>query len=325
MADASPNPTTPVQASHLPHGTAIGILLFCVVALGILFVAIADPWTRTEAQIGTSRAPVVVMLSPAHARSAGAEGMKALGNALSDRTGLTIEVRAAKTPLDAINAFAGEADVGLLGLFEYLLARSEHGVEAALQVLRRDQVDSFRGVIVVRSDARTQKITELDHTKVAFVDEYSTSGFVFPMKLFADKQIQVEIHFAGSHPAVLDCLRSNTAAAGATYADAVAGRPEFRAIETTPPIPNEPIFFRKDFEPEKRERLCSAIEFLAGTDTGRELLSKFADVTGVRRTTDAHYQDVLAVIAATGRTIYEIVPDGLTLEARRRYLDLAPR
>ncbi|MEK7865719.1 MAG: phosphate/phosphite/phosphonate ABC transporter substrate-binding protein [Planctomycetota bacterium] len=325
MSDQPASPPTPPSVPVLPAATGVGILLLCLVGLGVLLVAIADPWGRKEGQVGTSDEPVVFVVSPEHARSAGEQGMKALGDFLSERTGLKVQVRTEKSSVEAIDSFKGTADVGLLGLFEYLLARAEHGVEAGVQVLRKDRVDTFAGVVVVRADIKTQKLAELAFTRVAFVSPYSTTGYVFPMKLFADQGVKVEAHFAGSHAEALECLRNNTAAAATTYADHVAGKPEFRVISTTPPIPNEPIFFRKDFERGKRERICSALEYLAGTPEGRALLAKFADITGVRAVTDAYYQEVLGVVAAAGKTIYDVVEDGLSIETRRRYLDLAPR
>lgn len=326
MADQPASPTTPPAVTDLPAATGVGILLLCLVGLGVLLVAIADPWGRKEAKVGTGGEPVVFVISPEYALNAHAEGMKALGDFLSERTGLAVQVRSAATPVEAIDAFqgTGTADVGLLRLFEYLLARAEYGVEAGMQVLRKDGADTFAGVVVVRSDNRTQKLAELAFTKIAFVDEFSTTGFVFPMKLFHDQGVKVETYFAKSHPEVLDCLRNNTAAAATTYADAVVGKPEFRVIATTAPIPNEPIFFRKGFAQEKRARICSALEYLAGTPEGKALLGKFADITGVRGVTDAHYQEVLGVVAAAGKTIYDVVPGGLSIDTRKRYRDLVP-
>ncbi len=104
----------------------------------------------------------------------------------------------------------------------------------------------------------------------------------------------------------------------------MAGQPEFRVIATTPAIPYEPVFFRKGFEAGKRERICSALEYLGKTEDGRALLSRFADVTGVRGITDAHYQEVLGVLSAAGKSIYDVVPEGVSIETRRRYLDLMP-
>ncbi|GEM_PF-2439467 len=324
MADEPTSPPTPPAVTGLPPAVGAAIVLICLAALGILLVAIADPWGRSEGRVGTSGDPVVFVLSPAHARDARAQGMKALGDFLFKQTGLAVQVRSAASSVEAIDAFGGTADMGLLGLFEYLLARAEYGVEAGIQVLRKDAANSFTGVIVVRSDAPTRKLAELARTRFAFVTPYSTTGFVFPMKLLADEGVAVESHFAGGHPEALECLRNKSAAATATYADSVAGSAEFRVIASTPQIPNEPIFFRKGFAQEKRDRLYAALEYLATTPEGKELLPKFADITGVRGITDAHYQEVLGVVSAAGQTIYQVVPDGVSMEERKRYLDLVP-
>lgn len=290
-----------------------------------IILAVRDPWGRKEALVGSITTPVVFVLSPDHADKCGEDGLRELSRFLEERTGFAVEVKAAKSPVEGIDAFGGTADVGILPLFQYLLARSEYGAEAGLLALRRDGQEMFDGVLVVRAQGGPTKLAELAGRTVAFKDAYSTSGFVFPMKRLADAGIRVQVEFEKTHAQVLARLREGKAAAGATYADQVADDPAFRILARTDPIPNEPVIFRKGFAADKRDRICAALEYLGQEEQGKKLLAKMADITGFRRVTDDHYLEVLATVTAAGKTLYDVVPEGLSVDTRRRYLELAPR
>jgi len=278
-----------------------------------------------ERNVGAPGTPVIFMLSPEHGNPGRLDAgeRRALADGLRAASGLEVEVRVAATPIAAIEAFGGEADVGLLSLFEYLLARLEYGVEARLQVLRGEGADAYAGEILVRAPSRVRKVEDLAGKRIAYVDPHSTSGFIFPAKLLADAKVSVVPEFAGSHEKALERLREGEVDAAATYAGAAAGKP-FRAIARTPPIPDEPVFFRRGFPEEKRERLAAALERVAATPEGRRLLGDVAAITGFKPATDAAYADVLAVIRAAGKTVYEVVPEGVRVESRTRGIHSVP-
>lgn len=275
---------------------------------------------RDEKQIGQTGSPLVVVVSPDHGRDLQPGDRVRLEALLSSRAGLVIQVRVARTPIDAIEAFAGAADVGLLNLFEYLLARKQYGVEAGLRVLR-DAGSSYAGEIVVPAGSEAQALADLAGKTVAYVSPYSTSGFVFPASLLARKGVAVRPHFAGSHDAVLTALRDSRAAAAATYAGA-AGR-GMRAIAHTAPIPNEPIFFRRGLAAGKRAQVIAAFRSMSASPEGRSLLSRIAGVTGVEPVRDEDYEPVVTEIRAAGKTIEAVVPEGMQLDARSRGIEIA--
>lgn len=279
---------------------------------------------QAEADRGSAATPIVFLLSQQHGAQLTGDDRQALATFLKNESGLVVDVRVAPSSFDGIAGFADTADVGILGLFEYLLARAEYAVDAQLQVLRENGVATYTGEILVPSQSPVKEVKELQGKRFAYVDAFSTSGFVFPAKLLADADVHVTPEFAGSPGEVLARLKDGRVDAGAVYAGANSDTVALRVVATTEGIPNEPVFFRRALAPEKREKLRGALEKLGSTPEGRTILHRIASITGFRRIDDAHYEPVLATVRAAGKTIYEVVPEGTRVESERRGIELVP-
>lgn len=273
---------------------------------------------------GSVGSPVIFMLSPDHGAKLNAEDRKALAEMLFRESGLHVEVRVAASALDAIEAFDKEADLSILNLFEYILAQREYGVEAALQVTRKDGSTGYTGVILVQADGPIRTLNDLTGKRIAYSDPFSSSGFVFPAKLLADAGIKPVPEFAGNHEKALARLRAGDVDAAATFSAAVENDSALRVIARTDTIPNEPIFFRKWLRPELKARLVEAIQRIAATPEGLRILKSIADIEGVRPISDDSYLDVNTAIRAAGSSAYEVVPEGIRVESRRRGINLGP-
>lgn len=292
----------------------------CAVALG---AAVLRHPRRDEASVGTADNPVVVLLGARHAARLGPADLAELARTVGERSGLVVELRVEADPVAAIDAFGGPADAGLLSLFEFLLASSEHQVEPRLQLLRAGQATGYTGEILVQARSPIQAVRDLAGRRVAFVDPHSTSGFVFPMQLLALAHIDVEPVFAGSHEQALAKLASGEVAAAATYEDPARVDPALRVIARTQPIPNEPVFFRRGLDPAKRDRLVAALVELPATPAGRRLLPTIAGAVGFGPASAATYAEARRAIAAARKTLYDLVPGGWAIE-RRRTTDVVP-
>lgn len=286
----------------------------------LLLTIVVGCQSRDLNAVGEPRAPFVLMLSPAHAPSAA--DRKALEDDLSTRSGLAVEVRVAKTADEAVaSAGSKNVDAWLMPLFDYLLCHQEYGITAELQVLRARKT-VYAGEILVRKDSGLTDLASLQGKRFAFVDERSTSGFLFPAKLLAEAGVEVEPTFAGSPERALTELRAGRVAAAAVYAGASSEDEELLVVARTEDIPNEPIAFRKALAPEPKEKIQTALIAFAKTDEGKRVLASMAGIRGFTRMDHAAYRDVQGAIQAADKRVQDLVPGGWSVyNENRRVLD----
>ncbi len=301
---------------------SIGRALTIVIALAATLMLSCR---RDQKSLGASGAPLVMVLSNAHgAKSAEVRELETL---LRRESGLAIELRVAPSSEAAVR-MAGNpnTDAALLTLFEYLFCRQLHGVSAGLRIVRKGGATMHHGEVVVAKNSGIRTLADLGGRKFAFVDRYSSTGYVLPAKELEDAGVKVERVFAGSHEAALAELRSGRVAGAATYAGASATMPDLVAIASTPDIPNEPVFFRKDLDADKRQRVTQALMRVAESNDGKRILSALADIEGFRETSDRDYDQAQALISSIGRSVKDLVPSGwiVSNETERRPEDLAP-
>jgi phosphonate transport system substrate-binding protein len=263
---------------------------------------------RDPDRAGTPDNPLVLLLAPTHA--APAEALSHMAEFLTREVGLTVSVQVAPSEEAAIAAAANRsADAWLMPLFAYLYCQEEYGVEAALQVLRGAGERTYRGVIVTRADGPGD-LAALTGRRIAYVDPHSTSGFIYPAALLADAGATPVAEFAGTHAAVLEALRAGRVEAAATHEHAVEGAPDLRVLATTPEIPNEPVFVRRDLAADTRERLQRALLAYAATDEGKRTLAETGDLTGLAEHTDAAWWKVKETVRAADRLPQDLVAGG---------------
>jgi len=259
--------------------------------------------------VGETETPLVILLSPFH--GADAQQLELLTNYIEAETGMSITVRVAASEEVAVSiAGTYQFDIGMLPLFDYLFCHREYRVEAGLQVLREGGARTYRGQILVQADSDITEIAQLEGKRIAYVDSFSTSGFLFPASLLINADVTPVAVFAGTHDLAVSQLREGDVDSAATYEGFAADSTDLRSIATTDEIPNEPVFFRADLAVEIRERVIEALVGFSQTDDGQHVLSHIADITGFVAVTDADYAEVEAVINTAGQTVQDLVPNG---------------
>lgn len=300
----------------------VGIVL-ALVLVGLIAARFA--WSigqrRDLDTVGAPDNPFVLLLSPTY--DAAAERLAALSTLVSDAAGFAVSVRRANDAEAAIIA-AGttRADGWLLPVFDYLFCQHEYRAEAGLQVLREGGARTYHGEIFVRSDSGITAPSGLSGRRVAFVDAYSTSGFLYPARLLVDAQATVVPVFAGSHGATLEAVKSGQADAAATYAQAPP--PGLRVVARTAEIPNEPVFFRPGVSSDLRRRFSDALVQVAAGPRGRELLGALGGITGFAPATDGDYAGVRREIEAASKELQDLVPGGWGIYNATRRPALTP-
>ena len=168
----------------------------------------------------------------------------------------------------------GSLDFSALGAVNYCRAHSKHGV---IPLVRRPDTE-FHTVFITRADSSINSLQDLKGKEMAFVDPYSTSGYVLPtqeMKKAGVAKGDIRPHFTGTHPDVAKMVESGAADAGALD-DAIyqsmldqnkLDRTKVRVFYTTKPYIDWVYVARKDLPEAERQRFARAMEALtAGRD-----------------------------------------------------------
>lgn len=134
---------------------------------------------------------------------------------------------------------------------------------------RTKKIDSYRSVVLAlkkRGDINAPE--DLRNKKFGFVNKESTSGFVIPNVLLKEKGIDYNsffesVYFTGSHTRLTEALVAESIDAGATWdanwrTASKAHGEIFKAILTSPPIPNSGMAIHPSVPPEIREKILDA-------------------------------------------------------------------
>jgi len=186
-----------------------------------------------------------------------------LAERLQQKIGRPFEVYISKNYSAMIDALKSKkVDLAVLSSMTYVSAENE----VNLKVLLKKTWSSspfYYSAIVVAKDSKIKKLSDLKNKTIAFVDEKSTSGYLYPQiflrkNKFTDQTFK-SVVFTGNHAASIELLENKKIDAVAVFSDdekaklgawnRFAKSPKFaiRPIWISDPIPNDPIVVRSEF------------------------------------------------------------------------------
>jgi len=117
-----------------------------------------------------------------------------------------------------------EVDIALLPPYSYVQVTEKKPDIALLASVLYLGRTRYSGFILVRSSDPAVSLKDLKDRRIAFVDEYSTSGYLLPKHALESQGISIEsgfskVTFAGSHAAALDLLAKGDVDAAATSSE----------------------------------------------------------------------------------------------------------
>jgi phosphate/phosphite/phosphonate ABC transporter binding protein len=146
---------------------------------------------------------------------------------IEQASGLRIELRHLEGYGDIVEAISGgQADLALLPPLAYVQARESTPELEPLAHTLIDGKTTYSAYLFVRRDSPYTSAGDLRGARVAFVDELSTSGFLFPYAALLDAGVDperdlTEVVFTGGHVASLRALAEERVDAAASFADAL--------------------------------------------------------------------------------------------------------
>ena len=251
--------------------------------------------------------------------SVSVESMEKSGNFIKDflekETGMTIKLGVPPTYDELVDKFGQkEPCFSIMSSQSYVLAHEKFGAQVKLRSLRYGQ-SVYYGQIICRAGSGIKTIKDLQGKSIAYTDELSTSGYLYPKQILDKNNIKpAKVVFAKKHDEVVRMVYEGKVDAGAAFYsppgpdgemhDARARiKDKYPDVEKkvitlvkTEAIPNDPIVFSKAFDPEAARKLYVALVKLTTEQKGKEILRELYGSEGFVKASDADYNSLRQVM-----------------------------
>ena len=241
-------------------------------------------------------------------------GASSLTDLIAEKTGIQITPVVATDFSGVIEAMCnGEAQIGALNTFSYILAHSRGCADVAL-VSTRFGSAYYSGQIITKADSPIETLADLKGTTFCRPDPLSTSGWIVPSITLrangVDPDTDLTVLDAGGHPQVVTAVINGDCDAGATYVDARDDqqKEETKVIAETSQIPNDTISFASSFDADKAQQIKDALLEIAADAENAQLLSDTYNWGGLIEGQDAFFDDFRQQLDAAGIQIQDLVP-----------------
>ena len=212
----------------------------------------------------------------------------------------------------------GKLDVAFLAPASYVLAKNEADIKVVLKSERKG-IPSYYAAIITRADSGIKTLDDLRGKTFAFGDSLSTTGHVFPRKMFKERGIDpardfTKILYSGGHDATVLSVLNRKVDAGATYANSPDNQdtawmrylkdPEdimkIRAIAFSEPIPADNLVIRGDLDEAIAKQIIDIFLNLSRDPAGKKMLRDLYQIDGFVSANDKDYDSVREAFAIAG-------------------------
>jgi phosphonate transport system substrate-binding protein len=214
-------------------------------------------------------------------------------------------------------------DVAFLAPASYVLAKNEANIKVVLKSERKG-IPYYYAAIITRADSDIRKLEDLRGKTFAFGDSLSTTGHVFPRKMFKERGIDPvrdfkQILYSGGHDATVLAVLNGKVDAGATYANSPDSEdtawmrylknPEdvkkIRAIAFSEPIPADNLVISGSLDDAVAKKIVAIFLELSRNPQGKKMLRDLYQIDGFVTATDKDYDSVRAAFVGAGIQLKE--------------------
>lgn len=234
---------------------------------------------------------------------------------LEKETGLSISLMIPNSYDELVDQFNSKTPCfAMMSSQSYVLANQKYGAQVKLRTVRFGH-SVYYGMIIVKSTSNIKGIGDLQGKSIAYTDALSTSGYLYPKKLLERNKIKtLKETFVGKHDEVVRQVYEGKVDAGAAFFSPPGSDGTIRdarsrlkekypdveskivIITKTDPIPNDPIVFSKNFDPDIARKLYMALVKLASDAKGKQTLLDLYGSEGFVKASDADYNSLRAVM-----------------------------
>jgi phosphonate transport system substrate-binding protein len=213
---------------------------------------------------------------------------------------------------------ANKLDVAFLTPASYVLAKSETNVKVVLKSERKG-IPSYYAAIITRTDSGIKSLEDLRGKTFAFGDSLSTTGHVFPRKMFKEHGIDPvrdfkQVLYSGGHDATVLAVLNGKVDAGATYANSPDNQdtawmrylknPEdvkkITAIAFSEPIPADNLVINGNLDEGLAQKIEHVFVELSRDPQGKKMLRELYQIDGFVSATDRDYDSVRQAFVDAG-------------------------
>lgn len=279
----------------------------------------------SEDKLGTRDNPIKIFFTPSVDANTIATNSVGFLKFMEKETGLFFKSGIPSNYVAVVEAFgSNRADVAVMNSFGYLLANTKYGAEAKLKALRHGK-DYYAGAIYVSEKSGIKTLKDLNGKKFAFTDSSSTSGYLYPLKIFNEEKIKLgNTIFAIKHDNVITMIYQGQVDAGAAfYSDAFDGKikdarervltqfpdveKKVKVLKVTDKIPNDPFVFRKGMDAAITTKIINGLMKYIGTEEGKTVFKNIYAIDGIVPASNKDYDSLRAVIKAANVDVGSLV------------------
>lgn len=272
-----------------------------------------------ESTLGTEENPLIMSFVPSGDTQEIITGGEEIEAMLEEMTGLAIESNVATSYAAVVEAMgAGNAHIGWLNTFSYLLASEVYDVEPILVTVRFGNT-SYKGQVIAGADAGIESLADLAGKTMCWVDPLSTSGYIIPRVEIQAAGLDPDADFAqqieaGSHNNVVIAVYNGECDAGATFVDArtnvedelVDVMDKVFVVAESAPIPNDNVSVIPGLPEEIVQQLTDALLEIAASEEGQAALNAVYSIESLELTDDSFYDAFRAQLDAAGISVEEL-------------------
>lgn len=267
--------------------------------------------------------PIKVGFIPSENMEEVTKNAQPLVEMLTDALGREVRPFIATDYTGIVEAFrANKLDVGFLSPAAYVMAKNEADVKVILKAERHGK-SVFYSAVITRTDSGINTIQDFKDKTFSFGDALSTSGHIFPRKLFFDQGIDPTTEFknviySGGHDATVLAVLNKKVDGGATFCNDTSGEDgawtqflspdeasQIKAVAFSDPIPADNVSISSHLDPDMAKKIEKVFVDLGKDPEGKALIQKLYRIDGFVPATDAEYESVREAFKIAGIDLHK--------------------
>ncbi len=298
----TPTATAPTAAAPTQAAKAAAPTEAPKAAAPTVAPAVAKPTEAAKAAPAAGQVVKMAFVPSTDSAKVLASGEK-IGQLLEKETGLKFQVSVPTSyaaVLEAMNA--GQIDVAWLAPLSYVVGNNKYGVELILTTTRNgSKVYPFE--FVIRSDSTIKDLNDFKGKKIAFADELSASGNLYPRAYLLQNGIDpdkdMQPIYSGAHDKSVIALLNGQVDVAAIFGE-YKGTPDARNnVKSTVPdvyektkvflnsadknflIPNDTVSVRKGLDAALKKKIQDGLIAVSKTEDGIKELKALYNIDGL--------------------------------------------